>query len=526
MRWKAYRCCSVPSNIAKSPESGLQLFWANLLAGFIKQQIKHTKQFLASLIIKSSTRKPQGQVAGAATIGFDFASTTSSGASVASISWNHTVGSGSNRLLVVGISLSGIKTVSSVTYGGSTLTRLNGFQSGSTADIWYLKNPSSGTFAINAFFSAGSTVIVGSTSWTNVDQTNTFGIWATPTTGIINSTSGSSTISIPYTTGDVALDVLTIGTGASSFGTNTTPLAGQTGIWAQGYIGNLTAAGTSDASNGTLGSTISSAVSCTCAWTEIGVAIHPVAAIPTPTPTASPVTPTPTTAPLLPDLTITITDFHLTDAAGVTKSSFAPGEAIYPWVTIKNQGTAATTSPTGYFYTSVYSNSLSAVGIGTPSDVNVWAKETDSIAAGASKTYSSTINFLNWTNDPGTPSNTSNWSKAAVGSYTARAYVDSFGHVAESDGGTNNQTTSAYSVSVSPTYTISGDVYYDNGAGVGGIANNGFRDGTEPYYGGATVNRTGTGTTNLVSTATSPSYSFTGLPAGNYTLSITSGFPV
>ena len=90
----------VPSNIAKSPESGLQLFWANLLAGFIKQQIKHTKQFLASLIIKSSTRKPQGQVAGAATIGFDFASTTSSGASVASISWNHTVGSGSNRLLL------------------------------------------------------------------------------------------------------------------------------------------------------------------------------------------------------------------------------------------------------------------------------------------------------------------------------------------------------------------------------------------------------------------------------------------
>ena len=142
------------------------------------------------------------------------------------------------------------------------------------------------------------------------------------------------------------------------------------------------------------------------------------------------------------------------------------------------------------------------------------------------KPIPSTINFLNWTNDPGTPSNTSNWSKAAVGSYTARAYVDSFGHVAESDGGTNNQTTSAYSVSVSPTYTISGDVYYDNGAGVGGIANNGFRDGTEPYYGGATVNRTGTGTTNLVSTATSPSYSFTGLPAGNYTLSITSGLPV
>ena len=220
-----------------------------------------------------------------------------------------------------------------------------------------------------------------------------------------------------------------------------------------------------------------------------------------------------------------ITDFHLTDAAGATKISFAPGEAIYPWVTIKNQGTAATTSPTGYFYTSIYSNSPLVVGVGTSSDINVWAKETGSIAAGASKTYSSTINFLNWTNDPGTPSNTSNWSKAAVGSYTARAYVDSFGHVAESDGGTNNQTTSAYSVSVPPTYTISGNVFIDDGSctspGVGcGTANNGAQDGAEPLYLGSTpVNRSGTssGSTNT----SGGTYSFSSLSTGTYNISLT-----
>ena len=33
----------VPSNIAKSPESGLQLFWANLLAGFYKATDKTHK---------------------------------------------------------------------------------------------------------------------------------------------------------------------------------------------------------------------------------------------------------------------------------------------------------------------------------------------------------------------------------------------------------------------------------------------------------------------------------------------------
>jgi len=138
-----------------------------------------------------------------------------------------------------------------------------------------------------------------------------------------------------------------------------------------------------------------------------------------------------------------ITDFHLTDAAGNTKTSFTPGEAIYPSVTIQNSGSAATTGSGGYFYISIYSNQPSTVPNNTSSEISVWAKETGSIAAGASKTYSITTNSANWTNDV---TNQSNWSMATAGSYTARAFVDSFNHVSSEIDETNNQTTSAYTI--------------------------------------------------------------------------------
>jgi len=156
-----------------------------------------------------------------------------------------------------------------------------------------------------------------------------------------------------------------------------------------------------------------------------------------------------TYTPTGPDLIVT--DFHLTDASGNPKTSFAIGEPIYPSVTIQNAGTSAAAGSGGYFYISIYSNSSATVMTGTSSDVWVWAKETGFIAAGASKTYSITINNTNWTNDS---TNRSNWSLAAAASSTARAFVDSFGAVAESDEA-NNQATSSYTVDAAlpPTVT-------------------------------------------------------------------------
>lgn len=156
----------------------------------------------------------------------------------------------------------------------------------------------------------------------------------------------------------------------------------------------------------------------------------------------------------IPDADLTITDFHLTDASGNTKTTFAPSEQIHPSVTIKNNGTGAATGSSGFFFVGIYSNKPSDVAVGLSSDIGVWVRETGSIAAGTSKTYSVTENSSFWTNSTQTADH---WSMATPGSYTARAFVDSFNYVSETDEtATSNQKTSAYTVaaaSPSPSAT-------------------------------------------------------------------------
>jgi len=149
---------------------------------------------------------------------------------------------------------------------------------------------------------------------------------------------------------------------------------------------------------------------------------------------------------VVPQSDLIISDFHLTDAAGTTKSSFVIGEAIYPSVTIRNTGTGPTT--VGSFYVSIYSNAPSAVAAGTGSDVGIWVTETSPIAAGASKTYSITQNVSQWS--------ATNWNKGVASSYTARAYVDSFNQEWNESNNGNNQATSAYTVTTvsAPTVTL------------------------------------------------------------------------
>ncbi|MCL5775000.1 MAG: GBS Bsp-like repeat-containing protein, partial [Patescibacteria group bacterium] len=186
---------------------------------------------------------------------------------------------------------------------------------------------------------------------------------------------------------------------------------------------------------------------------------------------------------------LTITDFHLTDAAGNSKSAFTPTDNIYPSVTIQNNSASPATPSTGYFYISIYSNSPGVVGTGAGSDVSVWAKEAGSIPAFGSKTYSVTSNSANWTNDG---SNRINWTKG-VGSYTARAFVDSFNYVTEVNE-SNNQATSNYSVASAPTMaTISlspgNMIFY----GLKGLVSNQI---VRPTAKTLTISNTGAGTLN------------------------------
>ena len=76
--------------------------------------------------------------------------TTASAKAATSLSWNHTVSSGTNRLLIVGISLNkGSSNVNSVTFNAIPLTQAGtSGVTGTQSDIWYLVGPPSGTFPI------------------------------------------------------------------------------------------------------------------------------------------------------------------------------------------------------------------------------------------------------------------------------------------------------------------------------------------------------------------------------------------
>ncbi|MHC4498457.1 MAG: LamG domain-containing protein, partial [Planctomycetota bacterium] len=118
-----------------------------------------------------------------AAIGFDNASFGTSGSDPAgtTLSWSHTVGSGNNRILVVGIGAEDNSAsdliISSVTYGGANMVLVVG--SSSTADVstlqktelYYLLSPASGTDTITVTYSGPvGNRNGGAVSLTGVDQ--------------------------------------------------------------------------------------------------------------------------------------------------------------------------------------------------------------------------------------------------------------------------------------------------------------------------------------------------------------------
>ncbi|MDH5233923.1 MAG: hypothetical protein OEW77_03120, partial [Gemmatimonadota bacterium] len=88
-------------------------------------------------------------VAAAAPVAVDNASSVT--ASTQTLSWSHTVGSGVNRFLLVGVSIRSAKSsVTGVTYGGRSLSLVGAQNNSDNAvrtEIWRLAAPASGTAA-------------------------------------------------------------------------------------------------------------------------------------------------------------------------------------------------------------------------------------------------------------------------------------------------------------------------------------------------------------------------------------------
>lgn len=130
------------------------------------------------------------------TITQDAVSTVQHNAGTTSLTWSHTVGSQSNRILLVGFSTYQTG-ASSVTYGGVNLTKIaTSANTGNQAysEVWYLKNPASGTASVVINLSASSAIVADSVSYYNVNQTTPFGTAATNSgTSVTATTTVSST---------------------------------------------------------------------------------------------------------------------------------------------------------------------------------------------------------------------------------------------------------------------------------------------------------------------------------------------
>jgi hypothetical protein len=107
-----------------------------------------------------------------------------------SLTWSHTVGFESNRLLLVGVSTQ-YATSSSVTYNGVALTLVGRQQGGSAAndgyvEIWSLIAPPAGTAHVVVTVPDGDAIVAGAVSFTGADQ-------ATPLSAFVSANGQSTT---------------------------------------------------------------------------------------------------------------------------------------------------------------------------------------------------------------------------------------------------------------------------------------------------------------------------------------------
>ncbi len=148
--------------------------------------------------------------------------------SATTLSWSHTVGTGNNRILVVGISIRDTNTnyVTGVTYGGSTLTNIGTrsitYDRYYRTEMWYLISPSSGTGTITVNVANGGSIAAGSISLAGVNLSNPLGTFVSNAAG----SNRNASVNVTTVAGDLVIDTLT-----SSGRVNYNVGAGQTQRW-------------------------------------------------------------------------------------------------------------------------------------------------------------------------------------------------------------------------------------------------------------------------------------------------------
>lgn len=197
---------------------------------------------------------------------------TSSGYSVTgnTVTISHTTGTGSNRLLLVGISTRD-RTVSSVTYDGDALEFVGSELNNSDAYtyIYHLSSPPSGTFSLVVTFTSNlgnnNAGIVGAMTFENVNQTTPLGTFA--------STSGNNAtplLSVSSATDQLVFNVLAMKNQTINF-----PVSPQIQRWNFDPGGSSLGAGCTKA-GGAPSVNLSWNVAGSDRWSMSGISIVPV----------------------------------------------------------------------------------------------------------------------------------------------------------------------------------------------------------------------------------------------------------
>ncbi|MGD0331105.1 MAG: hypothetical protein ABSB40_11810 [Nitrososphaeria archaeon] len=192
-----------------------------------------------------------------------------------SMSWTHTVGTGSNRLLLVSIGTYNISgtpaTVSSIKYGGVALTLVASDVYSTNPQVgsylYSLTNPASGSNTINVTFSASTLAVGGSVSYFNVNQTNPI-----QSTGI-NQNSGT-TQSVTVTPTGTYSKIFYASMMSYQTASYTVTGSGQTNRWTQ-TSSNLKGRESEKNVTGGTSQTMSWTTSSTVSWVAIGAIIVP-----------------------------------------------------------------------------------------------------------------------------------------------------------------------------------------------------------------------------------------------------------
>ncbi len=279
--------------------------------------------------------------------------TTSSSGDTAMLSFRHTVHSGSDPLLMVGVEVHAQTKVTSVQWGsGATncssacdpasclcaLTQVETVTNSGknvTVQLWRLSNPPAGTGDIVITLPSAHRVVSGATSFLGVDQINPLGAAATNSAD----TTAPPTVNVSSTAGGIVLDAVGTNPNATLAATGT----GQSQLYQD-------SAGTGGASSGWVtgaGSTAPGGAVVTMSWSgpPVNWAIIAVLINPARTPTGGPY-PTPSaTPPTFPSCVGDCSDSNTVSIdALLTLVKIALGEANRP---PSSRGTAERIAGTG-----------------------------------------------------------------------------------------------------------------------------------------------------------------------------------